>query len=146
MFIKWTMMVQMFGVGLVHQVLNWQSARVVFKDQLFFLKLVAQIPGIRKRPKPIVISRKCAKNDFRPITKILWHTRSFHNMYSTQTAFNLFSSDVFACETFYLVIWAFFGNWLLRFWASKKSIHFFFLSRKSLGCGNSSLNWMGYFG
>ena len=130
MFIKWTMMVQIFGVGLVHQVLNWQSARVVFKDQLFFLKLVAQIPGIRKRPKPIVISRKCAKNDFRPITKILWHTRSFHNMYSTQTAFNLFSSDVYACETFYLVIWAFFWQLVVKILSFKKSIHFFLIQKE----------------
>ena len=107
------------------------SSSRFLRSTFFFLKLVAQIPGIRKRPKPIVISRKCAKNDFRPITKILWHTRSFHNMYSTQTAFNLFfSSDVFACETFYLVIWAFFWQLVVKILSFKKSIHFFLIQKE----------------
>jgi len=85
------MMVQIFGVEISASSFELTISSCRFLRSTFFLKLVAQIPGIRKRPKPIVISRKCAKNDFhfRPITKILWHTRSFHNMYSTQTAFNL---------------------------------------------------------
>ena len=112
-----------------------------FLRSTFFLKLVAQIPGIRKRPKPIVISRKCAKNDFRPITKIIWHTRSFHNMYSTQTAFNLFFIIRRVCvrNVLFSSNLGFFWQLVVKILSFKKSFHFF-LSRKSLGCGNSSFN------